>query len=188
MLWQLPRQAQIGGKTYDFCADFRDILEIFAYWDDPDLPEFVKWEIALALFYKQAVRQQDKPAAMAYLAGFINAFQPEAQAGAKLMDWQHDASLILSDINKVAGQEIRSLPFVHWWTFLSWFHAIGQGRLSEVVAIRQKLQGGKKLESWEQLFYKANKAQIRLPMYQSKEKTEEIARLERLLSGGKEAR
>ena len=79
---------------------------------------------------------------MEYLAGFVAGFQPQKAFGGKLLDWQHDANLIVADINKVAGQEVRDLPFVHWWTFLAWFHGIGQGQLSTVVAIRDKLRKG----------------------------------------------
>ena len=36
--WALPLQAQIGGKTYDLHADFRDVLEVMGYLQDPALP------------------------------------------------------------------------------------------------------------------------------------------------------
>ena len=37
--WELPVSAAFGGVTYPIHADFRDVLEIFSYFDDPDLPE-----------------------------------------------------------------------------------------------------------------------------------------------------
>ena len=45
VLWDLPKSAVIGGKSYDMHCDFRDILGIFAYFDDPELPDFIKWRI-----------------------------------------------------------------------------------------------------------------------------------------------
>ena len=51
--------------------------------------------------------------------------------------------MIIADINKVAGTEVRSLSFLHWWTFLSFFHAIGEGQLSTLISIREKLRTGK---------------------------------------------
>ena len=68
--------------------------------------------------------------------------------------------MIVSDVNRVAGCEIRALSFCHWWTFISWFNAIGDGQLATVVYVREKLRKGKKLEKWEQEFYKENRAKI----------------------------
>ena len=106
---------------------------------------------------------------MASLARFIRCGSPEQKPGPKLMDWEQDAPAILADINRVIGQEIRSLPYVHWWTFMSWFHAIGEGQLSGLVSIRDKLRRGKKLEGWERDFYRENRERIDLKPRRSPE-------------------
>jgi hypothetical protein len=90
--------------------------------------------------------------------------------------------MIVADINKVAGKEIRALPFVHWWTFLSWFHAIGEGQLSTVVSIREKLRKGKKLEDWEKDYYREHKQVIDLKKRYSQTEMQERAELEKMLS------
>jgi len=179
-LWSLPKTAVIGGKEYGICTDFRDILQIFAYFEDPDLPEFIRWHIALALFFEGEIPEEHRPEAMEYLSAFLTAGQGAAP-GPCLMDWQQDSQAIISDINHVAGQEIRSLPYVHWWTFLSWFHAIGQGQLSSLVAIRDKLRRGKKLTAQEQEFYSRNREAVVLQKRRSREEREEMARLEALV-------
>lgn len=89
--------------------------------------------------------------------------------------------MIVADVNKVAGQEIRALPFVHWWTFMSWFHAIGEGQLSTVVSLRDKLRRGKKLEQWEKDFYRDNKNTVDIRKRYSKEELEQQEKLKRLL-------
>ena len=180
MIYTLPREAVIGGKTYPLHCDFRDILEIISYFEDPDLPDFLKWEIALALFYEGEIPPGDCREAMEYLQNFL-AYGEPAPPGPKLLDWQADAQAILADVNRVAGKEVRGEPFVHWWTFLSWFHAIGEGQLSSRVAIRQKLQKGEKLEPWEREYYRENKALIDLKPRYSREELAEKARLEKLL-------
>ena len=48
--WELPQSASIGGACYPIHADYRDVLQIFSCLDDPELPEFLRWHIALALF------------------------------------------------------------------------------------------------------------------------------------------
>ena len=78
----------------------------------------------------------------------------------KLIDWDADAPVIIPEINKVAGKEVRLDPNIHWWTFFGWFMGIGDGLLASVLHIRSKKAKGKKLEKWEQEFYAANKAMI----------------------------
>ena len=158
MGWELPKRAVIGKKEYGIHTDFRDILEIFSYLDDPALPVYLRWRIALALFYKGEIPEENWQEAISYLVKFLNCGKEDAGRPApKLLDWQQDAPMIVADVNKVAGREIRELEYVHWWTFLSWFHAIGDGQLSTVVAIRDKLRRGEKLEQWEKTFYRENK-------------------------------
>lgn len=177
--WGLPTKTLIGGTEYKIHCDFRDILEIFSYLDDPDLPEYLRWQIALALFYDGEIPQAHQPEAMEYLLSFLNCGRAEeSKPGPKLLDWEQDAPMIVADINKVAGQEIRALPFVHWWTFMAWFHAIGEGQLSTVVSLRDKLRRGKKLESWEKDFYRDNKETVDIRKRYS---AEELAEQQKLI-------
>ena len=182
--WKLPRDGEIAGKKYEIHTDYRDILEIFGYFSDPELPDYLKWEIALGLFYEGEIPESDRLAAMEYMAWFMAGGKAEAAApGPKLLDWEQDADLIAADINKAAGQEVRALSYLHWWTFLSWFNAIGQGQLSTVVSIRSKLAKGKKLEDWEKEFYREHRAQVELPKRYSRQELAQKQRLERMLDG-----
>lgn len=175
--------ANLGGREYAIHPDYRDILQICGVLEDPTEPEFVRWEVALALFYTEPIPPEHRQAAMAYLSEFLTCGRQEGAAGHKLLDWQQDARVIVADVNKVAGKEIRALPFLHWWTFLSYFHAIGEGQLSTLLSLREKLRSGKKLESWEQEYYRKNKAQVDLKKQYGPEEQAQRARLEALLSG-----
>lgn len=155
--WGLPRVAVIGGVEYSINADFRDVLEVIGYLSDPTKMDHVKWEIAVSLFYDGDIPDEHKQEAMEYLADFISYGATDDKPGAKLIDWNQDAKLIIGDINKVAGKEIRAESFLHWWTFLSYFYGIGEGQLSTVVSIRSKKKKGKKLDKWEQEYYQENK-------------------------------
>lgn len=182
--WALPDKAVIGGVTYGIHPDYRDILEIFSYFEDPDLPDYLKWRIAVALFYEETVPDAHLQEAMAYLADFLNGGRTEqAKPAPKLLDWEQDAAVIAAEVNKVAGQEIRALPFVHWWTFLAWFHAIGEGQLSTLVGIRQKLRKGKKLEGYEKDYYREHKKAVDLQTRYSREEQRERTAIEKLLAG-----
>lgn len=181
--WDLPKQAVIGKKEYALHTDYRDILEIFSYLDDPALPNYLRWKIALALFYEGKIPEEDQQEAIAFLLTFLNCGKEEkGSPGPKLLDWQQDAPMIVADVNKVAGQEIRALPYVHWWTFLSWFHGIGDGQLSTVIAIRNKLRRGEKLEKWEKDFYRENKKAVDIQKRYSPEELQQQKQLEELLN------
>lgn len=180
--WQLPKTAVIGGRTYDLHTDYRDILDIFACLQNTQLPEFLRWHVALALFYEQPIPDGDFRAAAEYFCWFVNCGREEdTNPGPELLSWEQDAQDIVADVNKVAGQEIRSLPYLHWWTFLGWFHGIGEGNLSTLVSIRDKLRRGKKLEGWEQEYYRRNKARVKLAKKYSAEELAEQEKLRALL-------
>lgn len=180
-LWSLPTSTTIGGVEYPINADFRDILEIFRYLDDPDRPEYVRWRIVLALFYEGEIPDEHRQEAMEYLAQFISCGEQDGKPTPKLLDWEQDAQIIVADVNKVAGTEIRALPFLHWWTFMAYFNAIGEGQLSTMVSLRDKLSRGKKLEKWEQEFYRKNKDKVDLKKRYSAEELAEQERLKKIL-------
>ena len=92
-----------------------------------------------------------------------------------------DAQTIVADVNKAAGMEIRAGEFLHWWTFLSWFYGIGDGQLSALVSVRDKLRRGQKLEGWERDFYRQNKQQVDLKKRYSREELRERQALNDLL-------
>ncbi len=179
--WALPRHMTVGGRNVAIRADFRAILRVFEALNDENLPLFARWRKALRLFYCSPIAQEDRQEAMERLNEFINCYQ-DPDPGPRLMDWGHDAQLIAAEINKVAGFEVRQQDFVHWWTFLGLFHAIGPGPFAQVVAIRQKLAQGKKLSDQERRFYNANRARIKLPEGDGVRREKEY--LEELLKGG----
>lgn len=166
--WGLPTQAVIEDRVYEIHTDYRDILELLRWLDGtaaPDLDRGERWYVAMRLFYPDfpAMLRQDWPAATHFLTEFLSAGRPEpARPGPRLMDWQQDAPLIAAGISRATGQDVRALPYLHWWSFLSWFDAIGEGTFATVVALRDKLRRGKKLESWELEFYRTHRAAVDL--------------------------
>lgn len=159
-LWKLPRKHTIGGTPYDLNTDYRDILEIIEHLNNENEPEFIRWRIAVGLFYDQDVPENHMQEAMEYLAEFISAGTADKKPGPKLLDWKQDAQMIVSGINKVAGKEIRAVEYLHWWTFISLFQEVGEGQLSTIVSIRHKRATGKKLEKWEQDYYNENRDKV----------------------------
>lgn len=180
--WKLPETAVIGGTEYELHVDFRDVIQIMQILTDPDHSEYVRWLAAIALFYEGEIPAEHEREAMEYLASFISYGEKDNEKpGPRLLDWEQDALAIVADVNKVAGYEIRSVPNLHWWTFLSFFQAIGEGQLTTLVSIRDKLRRGKKLEKWEQDFYRENRSRVDLKKRYSAEDLAEQERLKKLL-------
>lgn len=161
--WSLPKSATIGGEEYTVNSDFRDVLEILSILTDSEEKEYVRTRVALALFYNDfdAMPDADHAEACAWMADFIDlGEEDDGVRRAKTIDWEQDRMMIAAEVNKVAGVEVRSLEYLHWWTFMSYFHSIGEGQLSFVVGIRDKLSKGKRLEKHEAEFYRNNRARV----------------------------
>lgn len=173
-IFRLPKSAKFGAKEYSFASDFRDVLEIIDYLNDQSRPLYMRWQIATGLFYDDPIPEYHLEEAMRYMADFISYGDDDGKAGPKLMDWKQDAHFIIGDVNKVAGKEIRESKYLHWWTFLSYFYGIGEGQFSTIISIRSKKSSGKKLEKWEEEFYRKNKSKIEF----QKPKTEEDAAIQ----------
>lgn len=77
--------------------------------------------------------------------------------------------------------EVRSVPYLHWWTFMGYFMEIGDGLVSQVWAIRQKRSKGKKLEKWEKEFERSNPELVKLKKVYSEKQQKEINNIEKWL-------
>lgn len=179
--WNLPRSLKVGETACKIRADYREVLRVIRVLNDPDLPEFIRWQTALCLFYEDPVPGYLQVAAIEEMGAFIACGETPA-SGQVLIDWEKDAALIAGEVNKVAGREVRAMEFVHWWTFLGWYHGIGEGQLSTVVSIRDKLRRGTPLLDWERTYYRENRDRIDLPKRYSVREKAEQARLQKLLN------
>ena len=170
--WGLPTTATIGGVKYEINTDFRDVLEIIQYLNDTSKNEYTRWRIALGLFFEGDIPDRYQEEAARFLSDFIAYDNKGDKPGPKLMDWQQDSPMIIADVNKVAGKEIRAERYMHWWTFLSYFYSIGEGQLSQVVNIRSKRAKGKKLDKWEQEYYQEHREKVDFQTQDDTEKAE----------------
>lgn len=174
--WTLPETVEVAGKACQINADYRDILDILSRMNNPEEPMNVRLMVSLTLFYEdfQKISPIDYPEAWKKLCWFINGGEEESNSrpSPKRIDWDQDQPLIVADINRVAGCEVRALPFLHWWTFLACFRGIGEGQLSTVVGIREKRRKGKKLDNWERDFYRENRAMVDFQTHYTPEEDE----------------
>lgn len=187
MSWKLPTSLEIGGVGFSIRTDFRDILTILQAYNDPDLPDDAKHIVMLQILYEDFEKITDENVYEAIQKGieFIDQGRKDDHQKPPIMDWEYDSDIIVPAINKVAGCEVRALPYLHWWTFLGYYMEIGEGLFSNVINIRHKKMKGEKLEKWEKEFERDNKDLIVLKKQVSEEEKEvraaEKAALDKLL-------
>lgn len=161
MSWQLPASLKIRGAFYTIRTDFRVIMDILTAFNDPDLPDFAKQQVMIEILYEdwKSIPEEHMEEAIKAAVDFIDCGKNhENKKMHKMVDWEQDAALIVPAINKIAGVgDIRSLQYMHWWTFMGYFMEIGEGVFASVLSIRYKKNHGKKLEKWEKDFYLENR-------------------------------
>lgn len=50
--WDLPSSLCVGGQEWSIRTDFRAVLDILKYFNDPEYEEDEKWEICLDILYE----------------------------------------------------------------------------------------------------------------------------------------
>ena len=188
MIGELPRTVCVNGVEYDVRTDFRDILKIVTAFSDPELEDNEKVYVCLFIFYEDFNRlpRRDYEAALKEAIRFIDHGDPDSdeespQKMPHVMDWEQDEAIMFPAINKVAGFEVRSAEYVHWWTFMGYYMEISEGIFSNVLSLRLKKAKGKKLEKWEREFWSSNKGICTLKEKLSEEEKAERDRLNALL-------
>lgn len=159
MIGELPKALLVNGSLYPIESDYRIVLNLFDELNSDELTNFDKAYLTMRTLYSCDISEEDFVEAVKSAYWFISGGdKPKSEPReVKLVDWKHDESMIFSAVNKTAGCEVRSLPYLHWWTFLGYFAETGEGLLSTVLTIRTKLADGKKLEKWEQEFLRKHK-------------------------------
>lgn len=176
MLGQLPKALNVCGTKYAIRSDFRNILRIIMAYNDESLSDREKVYVCLKRVFVGFDSMPTQHYEQAYLAAttFIECHTREDTPAPKTVNWEKDEQLIFPAVNKVAGVEVRALPYLHWWTFLGYYQSIDHdGLFGFVLTIRQKKAKGKKLEKYEQEFYRSNTSLCRVDDKPAPQKVED---------------
>lgn len=157
MIGELPTCINVCGKIYEIRTDFRDILRIILAFGDVELEEEHQAYICLKVLYIDFDNMPESAYGEAYekAVQFIDCGKEpsENKKSPRTMDWEQDENIIFSAVNRVAGMEVRSASYMHWWTFMGFFSEIGECTFSQVQALRHKKATGKKLEKHERDYW-----------------------------------
>lgn len=166
-MYDIPLYVEVNGQSYAIRnqGDYRMVLDCFVALNDNELSSRERIIAALIIFYdgfesiEDIDQFEDINEAIKEMYKFFNCgeeIEEDTKKPLKLIDWKEDSQLICSAINKVAGMEIRSVDYMHWWTFMGYYLAIGESPLSQIVSIRYKIARNEKLEKYERKFQNEN--------------------------------
>lgn len=166
-MYEIPTTITVGSTEYRIRnkGDYRMVLDCFSALQDASLNSNERLFCSLIIFYEDINciadinKFEDLEEAATKMFDFFNCGRSQSvgkKMNHKLIDWEQDSQIICSAINKVANKEVRAEPYIHWWTFMGYYSAVGESLLSTIVSIRDKIVRGKKLEKYERTFRQEN--------------------------------
>lgn len=164
----LPKSLEINGREYEIRSDYRAMLDIMIACDDPELDDYERADAVLTIFYPafSEMPPEDYQEAINKCFWFMNGGKEgkkETKRKPRLVDWEKDFPLIVAPVNRIVGQEIRAVEYMHWWTFLAAFNEVGECLWQQVVKIRSYKAKGKPLDKSDKAWYNENKDLVDLP-------------------------
>lgn len=178
MTWTLPTEVKIGKKSFAIRnkCDYRVVLDAICALNDNDLEYQYRLICAVLIFYEDLTECQDFESAALEMMRIINLgeeVEKKDTAKLKTMDWEHDFPQLAPPISRVLGYSVRNANhYTHWYDFIGAYMEIGECLFSSIVSVRNKRIKGKKLEKWEEEFYRENKKMIDLPQKLTEEEKE----------------
>lgn len=176
-VWELPTALMVGGQYWKIRTDYRAVLDAISIFDDPILDSSEKWYVCLYILYEDfdKIPAELHEEAMTQAREFIDAGINNTSDRDKpsLMNWNQDAPILIPAINQVLNKEIRSLEYMHWWTFIGAYMQIGESLFSNVISIRKKRSSGQKLSDTEKRFLNENKSLILIKRQLTEEEEQE---------------
>lgn len=176
-MWYLPTTVKTHDINFNIRneCDYRIVLDVINVIEDKDFTADEIAECTLMLFYENIEQLNEieddieRSEALQYLFEemfkIINLGEVSAEKNTKpaIMNWSKDFKLLVSPISRVIGYDVRKPEHTHWWTFVGAYMEIGDCSFANIVSIRNKRYKGKKLEKWEEEFYRENRELIDLP-------------------------
>lgn len=182
--YDLPTSLSIGGVEYPINCGWRAVMDIFIVMRNPDHDRITRTAHMLRILYPQWARIPDQhiPEAIEKARDFIDCgMKKDDRRRPRCIDWEQDSAIIIPAVNKVAGQEVRLAPDIHWWTFWGWYMSIQGGVFSTVLHIRQKKARGGRFEKWEEEFYRENSLLVDMKLPESTDVRQEIEEIQKML-------
>jgi hypothetical protein len=170
MMWDLPLSVEIDGEQHAIRnkCDYRVILDVISALNDEELEMENRVQCALIIFYEDVSKIKNVKEAIEGMFRVINLGEEndgKQEEKPRVMDWEQDFNYISPPVSRVLGYSVRDANrHTHWFDFVGAYMEIGECTFANVVSIRNKKMRGKKLEKWEEEFYRENRKIVDLKM------------------------
>lgn len=153
-------------------CDYRIVKKVIRALKDVELKDEARIQCALVIFYENYNEINDTEDALKQMYFIIdcgNQYKDDntltlSENKPPMMDWDYDWDIIVPELNKVLGYDIRTPGrFTHWWTMIGAYMCIGEGAYNTVIGIRSKRAKGQKLEKWEIEYLREHIKMVELP-------------------------
>lgn len=163
MIYDLPTALTVNGKKREIDSDYRTAIDCILALQAPELTQSDKASVLLQNIYWEPIKSDEIADAIELAVWFLGGGEADnGKKRARLMDWEQDFRHIVTPINRVAGCEVRSLKYLHWWTFLGYYAEIGDCTFAQIVRIRSLKAKGKKLDKADAQWYRENRDTVDL--------------------------
>ena len=145
LICELPTSAVIQGKEYTIASDFRDMLELEAILNS-EKNDAEKGAEALRFFF--GCIPTDEESAVAFLGNFFACGKDTSKKGDQVKasdgtyrpppySFAYDGELIYAAFLAQYGIDLKNVPYLHWWKFISLFNGLTKEHLiTEVMHCR----------------------------------------------------
>lgn len=121
----LPDAVDVGGASVPIRTGFRTGIQV-ARALDSGLPGGVITQTMLTLYLPGQHVSDIKAAADACMWFFHCGNAPSKRKVGRVLDWDHDADIILADFKREYGIMLTDLDLrMHWWVFMALFRGLG---------------------------------------------------------------
>ena len=177
----LPSSVEIEGTEYEIRSDFRTSVLFSILMEDKEVPDSIKYEQALDLYYPVIPKNKDE--AIEKIIWFYSLGKEEQEVNSttgknkKVFDYEEDAIYIYSAFMSDYRIDLQDIEYLHWWKFKSLLEGLKDtNRLNEIIKYRS-VDVNKIKDKEEKKFYKKMQRIYKLDNKASKEDIEELKRI-----------
>lgn len=132
------------GTEYPIHSDFREWIRFESLITNADVPENLKFFIALRLIFADNV-PEDFHAAHEFLAWFYrggkelpdnNDGDDVPLASRRVYDYEYDSEYIFAAFMEQYGIDLTEIPYLHWWKFLALFKGLHDCKITDIMGYR----------------------------------------------------
>ncbi len=132
------------GTEYPIHSDFREWIRFESLITNADVPEDLKFFIALRLIFADNV-PDDFHAAHEFISWFYRGGKElPANGGSsditltsrRVYDYEYDSEYIFAAFMEQYGIDLVEIPYLHWWKFIALFKGLHDCKMTDIIGYR----------------------------------------------------